>query len=98
MSNVNIQPLGDNVLIEAVEESEEVKGGIVIPDSAQEKPQEAVVVALGTGGKDKDGNDIKFDVKEGDKVLTRKYGGTDVKYDETEYKIVSQSDILAVIK
>ncbi len=98
MAKINIQPLGENVLIEAVEESEEVKGGIVIPDSAKEKPQEAEIVALGTGGKDKNGDEIVFQVKVGDRVLTSKYGGTEIKHGDKEYKIVKQSDILAVIK
>ena len=98
MSKVNVQPLGDRVLIEPVEDTEQVKGGILIPDSAKEKPQEAKVVAIGTGGKDKDGNEIVFQVKVGDRVLTSKYGGTEVKYADKEYKIVSQSDILAVMK
>lgn len=93
----NIRPLGDRVLVEAIEEEEVVKGGIVIPDTAKEKPQEAVVVALGTGGKDDNGNPIEFEVKEGDKVLTTKYGGTDVKIDDKEYKIFSSKDILAIV-
>jgi chaperonin GroES len=93
----NIKPLGDRVLIKAVEEVEVVKGGIYIPDSAKEKPQEATIVALGTGKKDDDGKLIPFEVKVGDLVLTSKYGGTEVKVDDQEYKIVSSSDILAVI-
>ena len=97
MAKVNIQPLGDRVLVEAVEEKEQVKGGIVIPDSAKEKPQEATVVALGTGGTDDKGNKIPFDVKVGDIVLTSKYGGTEVKVDGKEYKILSSSDILAIV-
>jgi len=97
MAKVNIQPLGDRVLVEAIEESEQVKGGIVIPDSAKEKPQEAKVVALGTGKTDDNGKKIPFDVKVGDVVLTSKYGGTEVKYDDKEYKILSSSDILAIV-
>jgi chaperonin GroES len=97
MAKVNIKPLGDRVLVEQVEEVEQVKGGIVIPDSAKEKPQEATVVALGTGGKDDNGKKIPFDVKVGDLVLTSKYGGTDVKINDKEYKILSSSDILAVV-
>ncbi len=97
MAKVKIQPLGDRVLVESLEESEQVKGGIVIPDSAKEKPQEAKVVALGTGKTDDDGKKIPFDVKVGDIVLTSKYGGTDVKYDDKEYKILSSSDILAIV-
>ena len=97
MSKINIQPLGDRVLVEQKQEAEQIKGGIVIPDSAKEKPLEAVVVALGTGKLDDKGNKIPFDVKVGDIVLTSKYGGTEVKYDYKEYKILSASDILAVI-
>jgi chaperonin GroES len=98
MSKVNIKPLGDRVLVEAVEDKEQMKGGIVIPDSAKEKPQEAKILALGTGKLDEKGNKIPFDVKVGDIVLTSKYGGTDIKYNDKEYKILSQSDILAVIE
>ena len=97
MSKINIQPLGDRVRVEQKQEAEQIKGGIVIPDSAKEKPLEAVVVALGTGKLDDKGNKIPFDVKVGDIVLTSKYGGTEVKYDDKEYKILSASDILAVI-
>ena len=97
MSAVKIQPLGDRVLVQAIEVAEQVKGGILIPDSAKEKPQEAKVIALGTGKLDDKGNKIPFDVKVGDVVLTSKYGGTEVKYDDQEYKILSSSDILAVI-
>jgi len=97
MKSVKIQPLGDRVLVKANEVAEQVKGGILIPDSAKEKPQEATVIALGTGKLDDKGNKIPFDVKVGDIVLTSKYGGTEVKYDDEDYKIVSSSDILAVI-
>ena len=97
MAKVNVKPLGDRVLVEQVEEKEQVKGGIVIPDSAKEKPQEAKVVALGTGKIDDNGKKVPFDVKVGDLVLTSKYGGTDVKLDGKEYKILSSSDILAVV-
>ena len=95
---MNIKPLGDRVMVEAIEETEVVKGGIVIPDSAKEKPQEAKVVALGTGKTDDDGKKVPFEVKVGDVVLTSKYGGTDIKFDDKEYKILNSSDILAVIK
>ena len=97
MKKVKIQPLGDRVLVKANEVAEQVKGGILIPDSAKEKPQEATVVALGTGKLDDNGKKIPFDVKVGDIVLTSKDGGTEVKFDDEEYKIVSSSDILAVI-
>ena len=97
VNEINIRPLGDRVLVEQKQEAEQIKGGIVIPDSAKEKPQEAVVVALGTGRIDDNGKKVPFDVKVGDVVLTSKYGGTEVKYDGKEYKILSASDILAVI-
>ncbi len=97
MSKVSIKPLGDRVLVEPVEEKEQVKGGIVIPDSAKEKPMEGKVIALGTGKIDEKGNKVPFDVKVGDTILMSKYGGTEVKYDDKEYKILSQSDILAVV-
>lgn len=95
---MKVQPLGDRILIEAVEDTEQVKDGIVIPDSAKEKPQEAKVVALGTGKTDDNGKKVPFEVKVGDRVLTSKYGGTDVKLNGNEYKILSSSDVLAVIK
>jgi chaperonin GroES len=94
---LNVKPLGDRVLVEAVEEKETKKGGIIIPDSAKEKPQESVVRALGTGKTDDDGKKIAFEVKVGDRILTSKYGGTDIKIDGKEYKILSSDDILAVI-
>ena len=97
MADIKIKPLGDRVLIEAVEAVEETMGGILIPDSAKEKPQEARVVALGTGKVDEDGKKIEFEVKVGDIVLTSKYGGTEVKVDGKEYKLVSASDILAIV-
>ncbi len=96
--NINVQPLGDRVLVEPVEEEEEVRGGIVIPDTAKEKPQQAQVVALGTGKTDDDGKKVPFEVKEGDKVLTSKFGGTEIRLDEKDYKILNSSDILAVFK
>jgi chaperonin GroES len=92
-----IKPLGDRVLIKAVEESEQVKGGIIIPDSAKEKPQEAKVVALGTGKKDDDGKVIKFSVKVGDLVIVSKYGGTEVKLDDVTYSLVREDDILGIV-
>ena len=95
---IKLKPLGDRVLVEAVEEKEVKKGGIIIPDTAKEKPQEAIVRALGTGKTDDDGKKIPFEVKVGDRVLTSKYGGTEVKLDDKEYKIVSSDDILAVIE
>jgi chaperonin GroES len=95
---MKIKPLGDRVLVEPMEDREIVKGGIVIPDSAKEKPQEAKVVAVGAGKKDENGKVIPIDeVKVGDIVLTSKYGGTEVKHEDKEYKILNLSDILAVV-
>jgi len=93
-----IKPLGERVLIKQVEESDDqVKGGIIIPDTAKEKPQEAEVVALGTGRKDKDGKDIPFEVKVGDKVIVSKYGGTEVKIGDDIYTLVREDDILGIV-
>ena len=78
MPKVKIKPIGDRVLVKHIEEKEQVRGGIIIPDSAKEKPQEAEVIALGTGKKDEKGNSVPFEVKVGDKVLISKYGGTEV--------------------
>ena len=94
---MNIKPLGDRVLVEALEVKEQIKGGILIPDSAKEKPQEAKVVALGTGKTDEKGNKILFDVKVGDIIIISKYGGTEIKYDDKEYKILNSDDIQAVL-
>jgi len=94
---LNVKPLGDRVLVEPVEEKEVKKGGIIIPDSAKEKPTEGVVRALGTGKKDEDGKVQAFEVKVGDRVLISKYGGTEIKVDGKEYKLLNADDILAVI-
>ena len=94
---LNIKPLGDRILVEAVEEKETKKGGIIIPDSAKEKPQEGIIVALGTGKTDDNGKKVAFEVKKGDRVLVSKYGGTEIKLDGKEYKIFSSDDLLAVI-
>ena len=93
----NIKPLGDRVLLELSENTEQMKGGILIPDTAKEKPQEYVVIALGTGKTDDNGKKIPFDVKVGDVVLTSRYGGTEVKVGDKEYKVVNQDDILAIV-
>ncbi len=97
MEKSKIQPLGDRVLLKSIEETEQVRGGIIIPDSAKEKPQEAKVIALGTGRKGDDGKIIAFSVKVGDNVLTSKYGGTEIKVDGESYTIVREDDILGVI-
>ncbi len=96
--SIKIKPLGDRVLIKQVEDdSEQVRGGIIIPDSAKEKPQEAEVIALGTGKKDKDGKLSSFDVKVGDKVIVSKYGGTEIKLDDVTYQILREDDILCIV-
>jgi len=96
--SINLKPLGDRVLVEPVEEKEVKKGGIIIPDSAKEKPTEGIVRALGTGKTDDEGKKIPFEVKVGDRVLVSKYGGTEVKLDARDYKILNSDDILAVIE
>jgi chaperonin GroES len=95
---LNIKPLGDRVLVEAVEEKEVKKGGIIIPDSAKEKPVESIVVALGTGKTDDNGKKVAFEVKKGDRIIASQYGGTPIKLDGKEYKILSSEDILAVLE
>ena len=94
---LNLKPLGDRLLVEPMEEKETKKGGIIIPDSAKEKPQEGVIVALGTGKTNDDGKKVAFEVKKGDRVLVSKYGGTEIKLDGKEYKIFSSDDLLAII-
>ena len=94
---LNVKPLGDRVLVELVEEKETKKGGIIIPDSAKEKPTEGLVKALGTGKTDDDGKKIAFEVKIGDRVLVSKYGGSDIKIDSKEYKIFSSDDLIAIV-
>jgi chaperonin GroES len=93
---LKVKPLGDRILVEAVEEQEVKQGGIIIPDSAKEKPSEAKVVALGTGKSNDDGKKVAFEVKVGDVVLISKYGGTEIKVDGKEYKILNSDDILAI--
>ncbi|MCK5850036.1 MAG: co-chaperone GroES [Kiritimatiellae bacterium] len=95
---MKVKPLGDRVLVKPVEDDEVSKGGIIIPDTAKEKPQEGKIVAIGTGKLDEDGKKIPFNVKKGDKVLMPKYGGTEIKIDDKEYQIVREDDILAVIE
>jgi chaperonin GroES len=94
---LNVKPLGDRVLVELGEEKEVKKGGIIIPDSAKEKPTEGVVKALGTGKTNDDGSKIAFEVKVGDRVLVSKYGGTEIKIDGKEYKIFGSDDLIAVV-
>ena len=96
--SINVKPLGDRVLVEAVEAKDIMKGGIYIPDSAKEKPQEALVVAVGPGKKDENGKLIPMEVKVGDTVLTSKYGGTEIKLDGKKLQLVREEDLLGVIE
>ena len=95
---LKIKPLGDHVLVEPAEEKEVKKGGIIIPDTAKEKPTEGIVRAVGPGKKEDDGKVIPIEVKEGDRVLITKYGGTEVKLDGKEYKLLNNSDLLAIVE
>jgi len=95
---MNIQPLGDRVLVQRLDVAEIKKGGIIIPESAQEKPMEAKIIALGTGKVLEDGTKVEFEVKKGDRILIGKYSGTDIKLEDEEYLIISQDDILAIVK
>ena len=95
---MNLRPLGDRVLVEPVEEKEVKKGGIIIPDTAKEKPTEAMIVAVGSGKTDDEGKKIPFELKKGDRVLISKYGGTEIKLEGKEYKILNSDDILAIIE
>ena len=94
---LNVKPLGDRILVEPAEEKEVKKGGIIIPDTAKEKPMEGIVAALGTGKTDDNGKKVPYEVKKGDRVLVSKYGGTEIKIDGKEYKILSADDILAIL-
>jgi chaperonin GroES len=95
---MTFRPLHDRVLIERVEEKESVKGGIVIPDTAKEKPQEGQVVAVGSGKKEKGGKVIPLDVKVGDRILFGKYSGTEIKLDNEDYLILREEEVLGVIE
>jgi chaperonin GroES len=97
ITTVTIRPIADRILIQFCEEKEQTRRGIIIPDSAQEKPQEAYVIALGSGRRGKDGEILPFEVKVGDKVLVGKYGTTEVTLDETKYSLAREEDILGVL-
>jgi chaperonin GroES len=95
---VNIRPLHDRILAKRIEEKEQVRGGIIIPDTAKEKPLEAEVMAIGDGKITEDGKRIALDVKVGDRVLIGKYSGTEVKLQDEEYIILREEEVLGVIK
>jgi len=95
---ITIQPLGDRVLVKPVEKEEVHKSGIIIPDTAKEKPQEGEIIAAGPGKLGEDGKRLSMDVKAGDRILYGKYSGTEIKINDTEYLIMHQDDILGVLK
>jgi chaperonin GroES len=95
---MNVRPLHDRVFLRRLEQDEVVKGGIIIPDTAKEKPQEAEVIAVGPGKLDDNGKRMPIDVKKGDRVLIGKYSGNDIKMDDEEFLIVREDEILCVIE
>jgi chaperonin GroES len=94
---MKFRPLHDRVVVKRVEQEEKTKGGIIIPDTAKEKPQEGEVIAVGPGGRDEDGELIPLDVKAGDRVLFGKWSGTEVKIDDEELLIMKESDLLGIL-
>ena len=95
---MKVRPLHDRILVERLEEKEVKKGGIIIPDTAKEKPQEGKVIATGTGKVGENGKKIPLDVKAGDKILFGKYSGSEVKIDDKEYLILREEDVLAILE
>jgi chaperonin GroES len=93
-----IKPLGDRVVLEAVEKGDKTASGIVLPETAKEKPQEGLVISVGAGRLDENGKRVPVEVKEGNLVIFSKYAGTEVKYEEKDYLILRESDILAVVE
>jgi len=94
---VNIRPLQDRVLVKRVEQEEQVRGGIIIPDTAKEKPQQAEVIAVGPGKFNDEGKRTPVDVKQGDKILIGKYSGSEIRIDEEDFVILREDEILAVV-
>jgi chaperonin GroES len=95
---MNLRPLHDRILVERIEEKEQIKGGIIIPDSAKEKPQEGKVVAVGNGKRLENGTTVPLDVKAGDRILFGKYAGSEIKVEDSEYLILREDEVLAVIE
>ena len=93
---MELRPLGDRVVVKPLEAEEKTKGGIILPDTAKDKPQEGEVMAVGSGRVLENGTRVALDVKVGDRVVYSKYGGTEVKIDEVEYLVIRESDLLAV--
>ncbi|WP_353745328.1 co-chaperone GroES [Dictyoglomus sp.] len=98
MGKVKLRPIGDRVVVKVIEQEEKTKGGIVLPDTAKEKPQQGRVIAVGTGRILDNGQKVPLEIKEGDRVIFAKYAGTEVKIEGEEYLILSERDILAVIE
>ena len=97
-TQVKLRPLHDRIVVRRKEAKEQVRGGIIIPDTAKEKPQEAEVIAVGEGKFNEQGNRVKLDVQKGDTVLIGKYSGTDIKIDDVEYTILREDEVLAVVE
>ena len=95
---MKVQPLGDRILVEVLEAKEKTKGGILLPETAKEKPQEAKVIAVGKGRISDDGKVIPLELKAGDKILFGKYSGTEITVDDKEYLILKEEDVVAIIK
>ncbi len=95
---MKIRPLHDRILVERIEEQEVKRGGIIIPDTAKEKPQEGKVIAVGTGKVNDEGKRLALDVKSGDRILFGKYSGSEVKLDDKEYLILREEDVLAILE
>jgi len=95
---MKVKPLHDRILIKRVEEKETIKGGIIIPDTAKEKPQEGEVIAVGGGKKTEEGKVIPMDVKAGDRILFGKYSGTEIKIDDEEYLIIREDEVLGILE
>ncbi|HDD65048.1 MAG TPA: co-chaperone GroES [Firmicutes bacterium] len=98
MAKLKIRPLGDRIVVEPLEAEEKTKGGIILPDTAKEKPQKGKVVAVGKGRVDENGKAIPMEVKVGDKVLYGKYAGTEITIDDKEYIILREEDVLAIVE
>ena len=99
MASINLRPLADRLIVEPIEQEEKTASGIILPETAKEKPQEGTVLAVGPGRKDEEGKPIPMDVKEGDRVLYAKYTGTEVKLpDERKVLVLKESDVLAIVE
>jgi chaperonin GroES len=99
MANINLRPLADRLIVEPIEQEEKTASGIILPETAKEKPQEGTVLAVGPGRKDEEGKQIPMDVKEGDRVLYAKYAGTEVKLpDDRKVLVLKESDVLAIVE